>query len=190
MVAKTEPYAPKLHKPATLDHLRKREPLERTVQIVMSDAPVEAVQKAKDRVSKIEMTLSGLDSARDKTAFGAAQREANEAREALKLALEDQDEEVFEVRFRGIGRKRYSDLMDAHKPTEEQKKKAEENGGLVWQYNPETFPVALVAACCVEPVMTLEETREIYDEWNYTEWSPLFNAAIEVNNGRRAVEEG
>ena len=44
MVAKTEPYAPKLHKPATLDHLRKREPLERTVQIVMSDAPVEAVQ--------------------------------------------------------------------------------------------------------------------------------------------------
>ncbi len=115
-------------RPATFDHLKKKQPLERVVKVALDDASTVV------------------------------------------------------LRFRAVGHKRYKALLDAHPPTDEQKQ--DENHP---PYNSETFPIALIAASCVEPRMTEEQVQELDDEWNTSELVPLWLAAIEVNTQRREV---
>ncbi len=187
-MAKSESYSPKLHKPATLDHLRKREPLERTVQIITSDAPIEAVEEAKKRLNTAELAVTGIDPKKP-VALTAAKREVEEARKALQDAYDEQVEATVEMRFRSIGRRAYEEILDQHKPSEEQRKEAEEKNTTV-NYDYTTFPAALVAACCIEPKMTEEDALDLYNEWNYSEFSVLFNAALECCTTRRVGDLG
>lgn len=82
--------------------------------------------------------------------------------------------------FRSIGRYRYDELvgLPKHQPSKEQKTK----DGL--NFNPDTFPPALVAASCIEPEMSLEEAEAIFadPDWNGAELQRLFFGALEVNN--------
>ncbi len=100
----------------------------------------------------------------------------------LKKKLEEliersRDTEITFI-FKSLGRIVYDDLVELpeHQPSDEQKKEGA-------QFNPDTFPPALVAAAAVDPEISIEEAVEIFgdSEWNGAELQKLFFAALEVN---------
>lgn len=96
----------------------------------------------------------------------------------VTVVVQEDDGETVEVSlvFQSMGSKAYDDLVAKYPPTEKQKKE-----GLT--YNIEKFAPALVAECCVEPEMSLDDAKEIFesDSWNRGELMMLFFAAVEVN---------
>lgn len=160
-------------RPVTFDHLRKKEPLERRVPIVLSDEAAKDYQSAKDELGRCELLKDGIEE---------AQAAVASAEKALKAA-------TVTLRFRSIGRKRYAALVRAHPPTEEQIAEAKEDGRTA-PYDAENFSVALIAASCVEPAMTEEQVATLSEEWNPAEYMQLWIAALEVNTQRRVVELG
>lgn len=100
------------------------------------------------------------------------------------------DDESVTLRFRSIGRRNYDALIGAHPATEQQKADAKATGAGEPPYDADTFAPALVAASCIEPVMTLDQVRELWDEWNTAEVLDLWVAALEVNTQRRVVDLG
>ena len=98
--------------------------------------------------------------------------------------LEDQirDAEV-EFRFRGVGRKTLTDLTAAHPATAEQQEQVG-GDGLRMEWNPDTYPPALVAASCVQPAgVTVERAAHAYETWSHGQWSKLWRACISANMG-------
>lgn len=90
-----------------------------------------------------------------------------------------------EVRFvfQSMGRRRWSDLIRAHKPTDEQRRLAEENE-MVVAFNTDTFPPAAMHASCIEPPnLTLDWWQQIYDRWGEGQVRVLFNACQAAHFG-------
>lgn len=197
--AKKEPYAPRLKKPATFDHLRKKEPMERTVDIVLNDRVTKEVEEAQQALSSARFELASLptvsdemlDTERKRVESDRAKAEAKvtECEEALEAAREALAEDTVELRFRAIGRRAYDALLNEHPPTPAQEEEAKEAGNEII-YNEDTFPQALIAASCIEPQMTEEEVNVLWDEWNSTELGALFLAAMTVNTSRRVADLG
>lgn len=81
------------------------------------------------------------------------------------------------VRFRAISSKEYDDLVAKHKPTREQADRGA-------QYNADTFAPALISACAIAPMLTLEQATQLYTspEWSSGEIGGLFFEAIRVCN--------
>ena len=98
--------------------------------------------------------------------------------EALEKLEEDSKDTEITFTFRAIGRIAYDDIVSdpANMPSDEEKKEGA-------QFNPATFPPALVAAACIDPEITIEEATEIFNDssWNGAELQRLFFAALEVN---------
>lgn len=84
------------------------------------------------------------------------------------------DDEVV-LKFQAISAKELDALRSRHKPTMDQKMEG-------MQFNPETFPPALISACLVQPVMTYEEAKEIWDsdDWSQGELATLFGTAMDL----------
>lgn len=80
--------------------------------------------------------------------------------------------------FQSIGRPNYDKLVSLpeHKPTKEQKR---DNA----TFNADTFPPALIAASCVDPELSLEEAKDMFNDpsWNGAELANLFVGALEAN---------
>lgn len=93
------------------------------------------------------------------------------------LKVPDENGTVIEyvVTLRAIGSKAYDVLVGMHVPTAEQKKEGA-------AYNPDTFGPALISACSVNPHITPNEAKELWesDEWSRGEVMELFVAAVEV----------
>lgn len=175
-----------LKKPATFDHLKKKQPLQRTVMIPLSQDSVDALHDAEQALERAKI-LGEEDRLPDLQAAYDAAREA---------ALED----CVEMTFRSMGRRAYDDLIESFPATEEQKAEwcrdnPKEDGTPADKYkgpsyDVEAFNIHLVAGSCVEPKMTPEQVKEIFDEWNSTEIAELCVAASEVNTNRRVVQLG
>lgn len=82
-------------------------------------------------------------------------------------------------RFQALGRAAYSDLLAAHAP---RPGVADDS---VW--NGDTFPDALIAACCIEPVMTLEQVGALNEVLNQRQRNGLFNTAWFAQMGETKV---
>lgn len=99
-------------------------------------------------------------------------------RREVQVAVTDDDGGVEEITliFQSIGNKAYDDLVSKYPPSPKQVK-----DGL--SYDLDKFAPALVAQSCVDPELTLEDAKEIFesDSWNRGELMMLFYAAIEVN---------
>lgn len=93
--------------------------------------------------------------------------------------------------FRGIGMKRFDNLVEEHPPLDEQieKMQAAGLGAMALRFNPLTFAPALCQACLVEPE---EDITGYWDseDWNGIELGELFNAALEANTTRRIIPSG
>lgn len=98
--------------------------------------------------------------------------------------------------FRSLGRKPYDELVFAHPPTEEQRARAKKQGADEPDFNPDTFPPALLAASCISHDHTIEQWQSICDgdddegAWNMGEVTALFLTALEANQTRRVAVLG
>lgn len=155
-----------LKRPATFDHLKSKQRLERTVKVYLDQ----------DAVDEYESALRGVETAPTDRKAAADQRLA-EAQAKL-------DETTVTLRFQQIGRKTYDALLREHPPRDNDPDDKDA------PYHSETFAPALVAASCVEPKMTEEQVVELFEEWNTSELMDLFMAAMEVNTQRRVVNLG
>lgn len=106
----------------------------------------------------------------------AALLEAKKLREVTVPVSVDGDGTTVEFRLRAIPRSEYRALLDDHPPVKE---------GADW--NADTFPPALIAACCAEPSMTVEQAQQMWDEWEAGETGRLFLAAWQVNEQTSGV---
>ena len=81
--------------------------------------------------------------------------------------------EVATFLFRSIGAKEWELLVSKHKPTTEQRADGQ-------AFNPDTFPAALLARVCIDPVITEEEWREIWvsPDWNRGELADFYGEAV------------
>lgn len=93
------------------------------------------------------------------------------------LALEDEIEQATRTfKFRALSRRRWRALLGAHPPLKQHKA-----DGL--DFNPETFPVAAIAACAVEPSMTAEQAEQVADALPLGEFDRMWAAVAAVNLG-------
>lgn len=183
--APSEEYATKQTGSAMARLREKKKAVSRTVAIICDYEVADRYQAA---VKRLQDAHRAAERSKDDRTALAAVADAEEALEALSDEAEEASEDFT---FRGIGRQGFERLIDTHEPTKDQRAKArKENAEIQW--NPETFPQALVAASLVEPDLTEEEVHEIWDsdEWNQAELLELFSAALEVNTTRRTASLG
>lgn len=97
-------------------------------------------------------------------------------RRTKDLTIKIEDEEVT-LKFQAISAKELDALSTKYKPTMDQKMEGA-------RFNPDTFPPALIAACSVQPVMTFEEAKEIWEspEWSNGELATLFTTCLDLCN--------
>jgi hypothetical protein len=88
------------------------------------------------------------------------------------------DAAKIEFRFQCIGHRAWADLMAAHPPTKDQLKAFPRI-----DHNPETFPLAAIAASCVEPVMTVDDVGRLERALNDTQFNLLLVRCVEANTG-------
>lgn len=108
----------------------------------------------------------------------------NKTPQAPRLAeelveLESQIEQAkVDFHFRSIGRKAWADLLAKHPPTKEQVR-ADRRA----DHNPATFPIAAIAASCVEPVMTEADVVRLEQALNNSQFDLLWTKCIDANVG-------
>src|SRR5690348_16554108 len=94
------------------------------------------------------------------------------------VLTQDEDGDVqLEMKYKAISAKEYDDLVAAHPP----KPKDKQSGA---SFDLDTFAPALIAAMSVDPKLTEDEAKEIWDspEWSGGEVSTLFFNAQRVCN--------
>jgi hypothetical protein len=97
-------------------------------------------------------------------------------------ALEDEVEsEKVEFKFGAIGRRPWADLLADH-PPRPQDKEADPRA----DHNPETFPIAAIAASSLEPKMTYEQVERLDKSLNDTQFMQLWVACLNANKGDAA----
>lgn len=85
-------------------------------------------------------------------------------------------ENLTTFRFRALGRTAWLDLVAQHPGR---------NDGEAW--NPETFTVALVAACAIEPEMTLDQAERLFEKINADQRGDLWSGAYGANTRETRV---
>jgi len=97
---------------------------------------------------------------------------------AAELAeLEDLIEsEMVEFTFRSIGKRPYADLLAKHPPS-----KAQRQAGS--NANVDTLAAPLIAASCVDPVMSDDEVVRLELALNNSQFDLLFASAVDANIG-------
>ncbi|MFI6296861.1 hypothetical protein ACIBEJ_35090 [Nonomuraea sp. NPDC050790] len=114
------------------------------------------------------------DQPEEGTLAGGANPLATQIAQQIVELRERMREHTTVFRFRGLQRKKFKDLVAAHPPSDEDK---DAGNDVDW----ETFGVALVSACAVEPQMSVEQAGELADELTQAQWDSLFAASYSVN---------
>lgn len=172
-----------------LDHLRsKKKPVRKAVWIAGDSELAEELSELEAVLSRARIVSEGARPDRRE----AALRDLAAAEEAFAAKKEEVRATSIKFVFQSMGTKSYEELIQAHPPTETQIKKLKSEGEDQVPFNPETLPIALIVASCVEPEMDKAEMHEWLsgDEWNSFEIMTLFMAATEVNNSRRIINMG
>ncbi|MCZ4098302.1 hypothetical protein [Streptomyces sp. H39-C1] len=194
----TKPVAPAAavardaHWAAKMARLKSRELPERSLCLCDDASAKQAVTEAALGLAKARTTTAS-----DSVEQGVVEDEREEwiaTRPAMLLAegrLEVAEAALRDVTitltFRALPRPVWAQLLREHPPTESQADQGME-------YNVETFPAALIAACHIErdesgaevPGMTVAEAQELLDEWPDGEAKALFSVPLLVNQTMRA----
>lgn len=116
--------------------------------------------------------------ARDKPAEGTLAGGANPLATQIAQQIVELRERMREhtkvFRFRGLSRRAFSDLIAKYPPSKEDEAEGKD---VDW----ETFGVALIAACAVDPAMTEEKAGKLVDVLTSAQYDSLFAAAFSVN---------
>lgn len=150
------------------DILARATPRERTVMVCIRGDLAGEAERLQDELSRVSTDWEP----EDLTAVHPGRELAvklKDLREQIKAA-----EVPFKLRY--IGDKAYSDLMAAH-PSKEANE----------AFDSDTFPKALIAASCVDPVMSEEQVSQLFEVINEGEIKRLFDAAWDVHNSSDMV---
>lgn len=161
-------------KPLTYDQFKAKK-TRRTIThpVVTDDDAVTAYKLAEEALK---------DAKRRGDHDAAAKHEADmaEAEQAIR-------ESTILMRLRAMPRKgerSYTTLKAEHPPTAEDDAEVAELTGkpdAKARWHSDTFGPALVAACLIEPAVTVEQAVELAADMNEAEWNRLLWAAINVN---------
>ena len=124
-----------------------------------------------------ESVDQGVEEAR-RDAWVEGRPEVLAATAALTGAEDNLDAETIRLTFRALPRPVWEQLLREHPPTE-----AQSDQGM--EYNVETFPAALIAACSVDG-MAETEAQELLDMWADADAKAMFTCALLVNQTMRA----
>lgn len=120
-------------------------------------------------IERLERQLASLaDTWQPDSLAGADPRE--KISKQIKAVRERMRKAEVEFKLRALGDKEWSDLVAAHPGKERQQ-----------AWDPETFPKALVSACCVDPEMTPDQATELFEVLNEGQRNELMQAAYDVN---------
>lgn len=105
------------------------------------------------------------------------------ARRIRALEEEARESEVL-FKFEGLGAGELARLQAAHPATAEVKKRLGLEPDAELEYNPETFPAALMAASCIEPAElkdNVDEWQEIHEGWSNGQVTRLWATCMAAN---------
>jgi len=150
------------------DILAKARPREKTVMVCIRGDLAGEAERLQDELSRVSEDWEPTDLSEVHPGRAIA--------EQLKTvhAQVREAEEPFVLRY--IGDKAYSDLIAAHPSKDERE-----------AFDSEAFPRALVAASCVQPVMSEEQVTALFEVINEGEIKKLFDAAWDVHNSSDVV---
>lgn len=179
-------------KPKTYDHLKsQKKPQIRKLRVALDSELASEYERCEGefQLTKMRSEISLPDGAL-KTEITEELAQKETARNEAKAAFEKASMEFV---FKALGRKKYRKLLEdsRFKPTPSQLKEAREKG-IQLEFNADTFPQAIIAACCLDPVLSEEDVIDMWDsdEWAEGELLGLFQVAYEVNNTFRTVNLG
>ncbi|MEA2704261.1 MAG: hypothetical protein QOD63_2206 [Actinomycetota bacterium] len=115
-----------------------------------------------------------------------------EAEEALEAAVAASEAATQVFAFVGLDGPSWDALVDAHPPTPEQIRRAKKLDQPKPNWDEDTFPAALIAACSSDPELTAEEAQELLaaPNMNAAETGGLFIAAHSASRTRRIPQLG
>lgn len=81
------------------------------------------------------------------------------------------------MKYQAIGARAYDKLVEKHPPKPDQRAEGS-------SFDIDSFAPALIAACAVEPEMTVSQARQIWEseDWSRGDVMVLFRQAVELNN--------
>ncbi|MEU9238585.1 hypothetical protein [Streptomyces sp. NPDC048385] len=180
------------HWSAKMARLKARKLPERSLRLCDDDeakknATDAALELAKARtVARGQSIEQGVSEA-DREEWTVSQPEVVAAQLRLDAAEQVLEDATIVLTFRALPRPAWEQLLRDHPPTE-----AQADQGM--EYNVETYPAALIAACHIErdesggevPGMSEQEAQELLDAWPDSEAKALFTCALLVNQTLRA----
>lgn len=179
---------------SVLDDLLSKRPEERTVKICLD---FELAQQLEAAMAERERTRRLADLQPDDAE--AAERADLAAQEARRISA-NVDEQLVEFTFSSIDPGEFDDLKASHRPTEKQRTDARKNGQPPPEWNIDTFPPALIAACCTrvkgpsgtQEGLAFDEAKQLWaaPNWNVAERAELFNASLAAHMTRTRLVEG
>lgn len=194
---------------------RHKKPVEARVRVVLDDDVLTALdgavqaltvkqsELAARRERDINLALVGnvslspdghVDRVGAEIAVDAAHdEELRPFRTAVDAAEKAVNEQTDVYVFRACGRYRFNELIAEHPPTDDdieeaRKASADPNARPNWSFD--TFAPALIAECCIDPKLSMEEAKAICEDWNDAEVLDLFTTALGVNQTRRTGDVG
>ncbi|MFH9246697.1 hypothetical protein ACH4LK_14855 [Streptomyces lydicus] len=180
------------HWSAKMARLKARKLPERSLRLCDDDeakknATDAALELAKARTAaRAESIEQGIAEA-DREEWTVARPDVVAAQLRLDAAERTLEDATVVLTFRALPRPAWEQLLRDHPPTE-----AQADQGM--EYNVETYPAALIAACHIErdqsgaevPGMSEQEAQELLDAWPDSEAKALFTSALLVNQTLRA----
>jgi hypothetical protein len=96
---------------------------------------------------------------------------------SLYLANGDGEPKEVTLRYQAIGMRAYDRLVAKHPPKPDQRAEGS-------SFDIDSFAPALIAACSMEPEISVGEAKKIWDsdEWSRGDVMVLFRNAVELNN--------
>lgn len=147
--------------------LKRRQPPTKSVRLLLDQTLSDRFQQVEREAGRAKMRAENSNDRQVQIDAAELARQADD----LKQQIEDA---YVTFTFQGISRVDYNELLEAHPPTEEHTA-----GG--FEFDPDGFGPDLIAACSVDPEISPEQARRIWDEWTEAEVVRLFNAAYESN---------
>ena len=176
------------NRPPATDRLKKKQAATAKVILSMSDDVGAELEESENAFAMAQM--NAMNNPEDTSLVA----KLDQAKQALAEARDSAVADGVEFVFRSIGRKAYDRLVNEHPPSNKAKNEAEKQGedpkNLQW--DPYTFPQALVAAAIIHPKLDLDSVEEIWesDDWNGNELQALFYTALSVQQKTRVVQLG
>lgn len=159
---------------------------DRTLEEILAEAENPAYVRVTSARILLRQDLLALHEELDAELNAAVKLDASMNREPLAPILakrvEELEAEMEEARvtfkFRALGRRKWADLLRKHPPTKDQLRQNDQV-----DHNPETFPIAALAASSHGPVMDEDAVRRLEARITDSQFTLLWVKCVEANVG-------